>query len=124
MVRTLQLVPTAHVFRTNASRLEAARQVVLSMLRPIDEAIEVTPFPPGDGDAGDTYLERTAMATLQVTSANVREVAAELNLQIAEARRRAVVCDRYAEAVRRYYHSSDPRRMFPSPPASWADHGW
>jgi hypothetical protein len=117
------LVPTADVYRTIASRLESAREAVLSLLQPITSTIEVSPFT-GGGGGNDGRLERAVATTLNVTSANLAAIAAELGEQIAEARRRALVCDQYTEAVRRHHRSTDPGSTYPLRPASWADHGW
>jgi hypothetical protein len=120
----LRLVPTADVYRTIASRLDSARHSVLTLLRSISAAHEVSPFVDDDGRASAGRLERTVVTTLEVASANLAEIAAELGRQIAEARHRAAVCDRYTEAVRVYHRSLDPSSPFPRRPASWADHGW
>jgi hypothetical protein len=124
----LQLVPTAGEYRTIASRLESAGETVLSLRRciteSITESIEASPLT-GGGESGSVgRLQRTVLTALAVTSANLTEIAAELDRQIAEARRRASVCDRYAEAVLRYHRCHDLRTTFPPRPASWADHGW
>ncbi|HSH10946.1 MAG TPA: hypothetical protein VLA10_04100 [Ilumatobacter sp.] len=135
-------MPTAAVYRTIASRLDSCRDSVSVLLRSLSVAGEASPFAAGgdrggdrgggrgggdrdgDGRASAGLLERTVTTTLEVTTANLTEIAAELDRQIIEARHRAVVCDRYTEAVRLHLASTDPRSTFPQRPASWADHGW
>lgn len=128
-------MPTAAVYRTIASRLDSCRDSVSVLLRSLSVGREASPFAAGgdrggdrggdgDGRASAGLLERTVTTTLEVTSANLTEITAELDRQIVEARHRAVVCDRYTEAVRLHLASTDPLSTFPQRPASWADHGW
>ena len=94
------------------------RGEVASLLRPIAARIDPRPFEAG------VDLARTVDTTIAVTSANVAALAAEIQQQIDEATRRAMICDGYARALSEYHRSDDPRRPYPQRPASWADHGW
>lgn len=117
-------MPTADVYRSIATRLESARDFVSVLQRSISAAREESPFSDGDRRASAGGLERTVTTTLEVTAANLAEIAAELDRQVVEARHRVVVCDRYTEAVRAHRRSGHPSSTFPRPPASWVDDGW
>ena len=116
--RTLLRVPTANDYRSIARQLAGARDLVLSLLRPIAIFAETSPLRGGGG-----HLERTVDTTIAVANSNIAEIAAELRRQIDEATRRVAVCERYAAAVREYRRLDDRAKTFPRRPASWADHG-
>lgn len=111
-------VPTASDYRRIAVRLLNARDVTTTMLQPVMTSLERRPFEGGGGQ-----LERTVSTAVAVSTTNVADILAELQLQIGEAQGRALVCDGYEAAVRRYRRSTDPDRRYPSRPAAWVDHG-
>jgi hypothetical protein len=114
----LQPVPTSSQYRTIAARLQVHRDTTAVLLQPIRATAEDAPFGGGGG-----RLERTVHATIAAVAGTVVQVVAELQVQIDEANRRAAWCDWYDAAVRDYYRSPDPNRVYPRPPASWVDHG-
>lgn len=113
---TVAFVPTETQYRTYAQSLTTARDAVVDLMRPISDQMAIPPFNGGRG-------EQTLYTTLNVTSANVTAVLAELDAQIHEANRRASICEGYTQALSAHYRNPEANDS-PRRPAAWVDFGW
>jgi len=114
----VERVPTASQYRTIAAQLVDVRESTSLLGRVILDQADLTPF-----DTGGDGIERTVRTAMAATVVNLERAGAELQVQIDEARRRAAVCEWYSSAVHHYHRSDDPDRVYPTRPASWAEHG-